>query len=103
MNQTDFQKAADRVKKCMRGVSPQQVGGMKIEENEGGCDLVIQYTTNAPRFDENGHIRTIGIHFNNTVEAEHACNVMRYGEADLDTSSDNTPDRRYDTPFNLDL
>ena len=102
MNQTDFQKAADRVKKCMRGVSPQQVGGMKIEENEGGCDLVIKYTK-APRFAEDGQILTLGIHFNNADEASHAWNVLRYGEADLDTPSNSTRVRRPDNPFNVDL
>lgn len=101
MNRNDFQMAAKRVKDCMRGVSPQQVGDMKIEESDSGCDLVVQYTK-APRFTENGQILTLGIHFNNADEANHARNILRYGEADLDMPSD-TSDRRYDTPFNVNL
>ena len=85
----------------MKKATRKEILFMKIEEKDFGCNLVIEYTK-APRFSKNVQTLTLGIHFNNADEANHARNVLRYGEADLDAPSD-TPDRRYDPPFNVSL
>ncbi|HEU4839455.1 MAG TPA: hypothetical protein VFS88_08615 [Micavibrio sp.] len=103
MNQKDFEMVCKRVKDAMRGVSPQQVGDMKIEEKEkGGCDLIIQYTR-APRLTEGVQTRTMGIFFNNAAEADYARYVLRYGEADLDAPSEKTPVRGLEKSFDINL
>jgi hypothetical protein len=86
----------------MRGVLPQQFGNMKIEENDGGCDLVVEYTK-APRFSKDGQVLTLGIHFNNADEANHARNVLQHGEADLDAPLEKMPVRSLEKSFDINL
>jgi len=102
MNQVDYQAAADFAKISMRGIRTQQLGEMKLEEKDRGCDLVVEYTK-APRFDEGVLVLSLSICFNTVHEASHARDVLRHGAADLGADPIIHKNNRRDPSFAVDL
>lgn len=103
MKQVDFQAAAERAKLVTRGISTRQIGPMKIEEKDRGCDLIIEYTKDACFVAGETAVLSLGIHFNTTGEAHHARNTLRYGSADLGMLSEKPARPRRDPSFDVSL